>query len=838
MDFDSAAQEDRDREPLAKRARIDAGDTTLSIHSPITGVLEQDGDDADSDFYGEETPQHKQPVKIANGDMCADDSLQNGDRDTSPSGGIPGLLMAVDESGEDEASRQLESEHAANDATTAAVGDVEKPDTAEAAPPLQPQVTAESDAKTTPPTEEEATTIVETIANEDVDMGGADVAVSEEVVKQEDTEEEKEDGEAAEPEDAEEGEVEEVVGGEETGEEVKAEKGEEEGEVPSWMESLLEGPAEKPSKPPPDPEFLAHAAAMKDNENAEWRYDTSDAESSSDSSSDSDSGSEDDSDDEEVTALKPEDIAKVLMQELEEDGASTAAGPLRTKNELPEEAEKVERPDIVVTPEMKIEELGKVESTLDHLVLIKASTSGEFQVLSEGSLLVLEDRSVIGVVADTLGRVEEPLYTVRFNSLEEINELKVEVGKKIFYVPEHSTYVFTKPLLAQKGSDASNLYDEEAAESEQEFSDDEAEAEYKRKKKEARKNAERNKNPDQHKNKKQKTWAPPEPPAPVGPATLNYDEPYVPLQRPANLHELANQPPPPPPSSLRGRGRGGKGDRGDRGDRGGFRGRGNDRGGRGGMRGRGNDRGGRGGNERGRGRGGFDRGGSERGGRGGHGYERGGYEGGRGGHEGGRGGHEGGRGGYDGGRGGGQQGGRGGSGSGRNRSPRAQRDQFRNHGGDESPFNQQQQGQQSSQQQQYPPAPPPPPPVPFPGFPQPQPQQPGQNQQWQLPQFPQFPLPFQFPGMPPIPPPPPPPQAAGALPTGSHVNPNFYGGSQSPPQPAAQIPAWMQAFMQQQQPQQHQPQQQSSGSSDEAFRALQNTLALLKQNQQNQQQQQ
>jgi H/ACA ribonucleoprotein complex non-core subunit NAF1 len=828
MDFDSAAQEDRDREPLAKRARIDAGDSTLSIHSPITGVLEQDGDDADSDFYGDETPQHEQPVKIANGDMCADDSLQNGDRATSSSGGIPGLLMAVDENGADgssvdEASRQLEFEHAANDATVAAFNGVEKPDNAEAAPP-QPQVTAESDTKTTPPTEGEATNIVETAAGEDVDMGGADVALSEVVVKQEEAEEDKKDGEAAEPEEAEEGEVEEAAG-EEADTEVKVKKEEEE-EVPSWMDSLLKGPAEKPRKPPPDPEFLAHAAAIKDDENAEWRYDTSDAESSSDSSSDSDSDSEDDSDDEEVTAMKPEDIAKVLMQELEEDGASAGAGPLRTKNELPEEAEKVERPDIVVTPEMKIEELGKVESTLDNLVLIKASTSGEFQVLSEGSLLVLEDRSVIGVVSDTLGRVEEPLYTVRFNSLEEINELKVEVGKKIFYVPEHSTYVFTKPLLAQKGSDASNLYDEEAGESEQEFSDDEAEAEYKRKRKEARKNADRNKNPDQHKNKKQKPWAPPEPPAPVGPATLNYDEPYVPLQRPANLHELANQPPPPPPSSLRGRGRGGKG---DRGDRGGFRGRGNDRGGRGGMRGRGNDRGGRGGNDRGRGRGGFDRGGSERGGRGGHGYERGGYEGG-------------GRGGYDGGRGGGQQGGRGGSGSGRNRSPRAQRDQFRNHG-DESPFNQQQQqGQQQqgqqSQQQQYPTAPPPPP-VSFPGFPQPQ-QQPGQNQQWQLPQFPQFPLPFQFPGMPPIPPPPPPPpQAGGALPTGSHVNPNFYGTSQSPPQPAAQIPAWMQAFMQQpQQPQQPQQQQQSSASSDEAFRALQNTLALLKQNQQQQPQQQ
>ncbi|KAI5848938.1 Gar1/Naf1 RNA binding region-domain-containing protein, partial [Tricharina praecox] len=221
-------------------------------------------------------------------------------------------------------------------------------------------------------------------------------------------------------------------------------------------------------------------------------------ESSSDSS-DSDDDSEDDSEEEGYAGMKPEDIAKVLMQEdFNEDGPSTGAGPLRTKNEVPEDEEKIERPNIIVTPEMKIEELGKVETIIDNMVLIKAITSGEYQVLSEGSLLVLEDRSVVGIVADTLGRVEEPLYTVRFNSAGEVKDLKVAEGGKVFYVPDHSTYVFTKPLLAQKGTDASNLYDEEPAESEQEFSDDEAEALYKRRKKEERKSTNGDKNADKN----------------------------------------------------------------------------------------------------------------------------------------------------------------------------------------------------------------------------------------------------------------------------------------------------------------------------------------------------
>jgi H/ACA ribonucleoprotein complex non-core subunit NAF1 len=89
---------------------------------------------------------------------------------------------------------------------------------------------------------------------------------------------------------------------------------------------------------------------------------------------------------------------------------------------VPEDEVKGERPDTTVTPEVEMEELGKVETIIDNMVLIQAITSGEYQVLSEGSLLVLGDRSVIGAVADMLGRVEEPLYTVRFNCAEKVKE--------------------------------------------------------------------------------------------------------------------------------------------------------------------------------------------------------------------------------------------------------------------------------------------------------------------------------------------------------------------------------------------------------------------------------
>jgi H/ACA ribonucleoprotein complex non-core subunit NAF1 len=215
---------------------------------------------------------------------------------------------------------------------------------------------------------------------------------------------------------------------------------------------------------------------------AEWEYDSSPYESS-----DSDSSSDTTSDeDEDYPMLDPEEAIRMLI---EADGVSDdergiskvngGTGGLRTANERPEEI--VPRPDIVVTEEMSIEELGNIEFAVEGTILIKATISGEYQVLESGSLICLKDRSVVGVIADLIGRVEEPRYTVRFTNDDELAAAGVsEIGTTVFYVPQHSTFVFTQPLKAVKGSDASNFHDEEVGEDEMEFSDDEAEADHKR----------------------------------------------------------------------------------------------------------------------------------------------------------------------------------------------------------------------------------------------------------------------------------------------------------------------------------------------------------------------
>jgi H/ACA ribonucleoprotein complex non-core subunit NAF1 len=221
-------------------------------------------------------------------------------------------------------------------------------------------------------------------------------------------------------------------------------------------------------------EFLRAAEANKGDKNAEWELDSdaSDSDTSSDSSSDGSSG-EEGSDEGEL--LDPEEQVRLLMAEAADDPG--ASGPVKVKT-LNEQDEKYEKPDIKVTEDTKITELGTVESTVKNLVVIKANITGNEQVLESGSALCLQDRTVIGKVSEQIGRVEEPRYSLGFNDAAELTTLGIQKDTPIYYVDEYSTWVDTEPIRRQKHTDASNLHDEEANDAE--FSDDEKEAEYKR----------------------------------------------------------------------------------------------------------------------------------------------------------------------------------------------------------------------------------------------------------------------------------------------------------------------------------------------------------------------
>ena len=61
---------------------------------------------------------------------------------------------------------------------------------------------------------------------------------------------------------------------------------------------------------------------------------------------------------------------------------------------------------------------------------------------------------------ETFGPVSQPMYAVLFEKASEIDLERVKTGTKIYSVRQYANYVFTKPLREQKGSDASNFYDE------------------------------------------------------------------------------------------------------------------------------------------------------------------------------------------------------------------------------------------------------------------------------------------------------------------------------------------------------------------------------------------
>ncbi|KAJ4153764.1 hypothetical protein LMH87_010238 [Akanthomyces muscarius] len=304
-------------------------------------------------------------------------------------------------------------------------------------------------------------------------------------------------------------------------------------------------PAQEQAQPTEPVEMQTMPLQNDAGDNPEWEIDSSPYESSSESSSDS--SSDDDSDNEGYELLGVEETARMLM-EAEGGSDDDAGGPsgakagsgaqLRTKNEVADDA--VTRPDVTITEAMPLEELGAVSQIVDNTALVTGITPGEYQVLDAGSVLCTASRVVVGAVAETIGKVTRPMYTVRFNGAEEMAALGCAVGTTLYYTPAHATFVFTEPLKGLKGSDASNLYDEEAGDEEVEFSDDEKEAEHKRAVKQKKKDKWKANNPEKaaaaaaarakdHPLRQQHNVD----------AGLNYDDdddgPYKPLARPSSL---------------------------------------------------------------------------------------------------------------------------------------------------------------------------------------------------------------------------------------------------------------------------------------------------------------
>lgn len=285
--------------------------------------------------------------------------------------------------------------------------------------------------------------------------------------------------------------------------------------------------------------------------NPEWEADSSPYESSSSSSS---SDSSDDDSDVEESKLGVEETARLLMEadggsDEEIDGARAAkqATGVRTKNEQPDEPEP--KPEITITAEDTVLPLGIVQHIVEGtLVVIEALRDGNaVTILDRGTVLCKEDRTVLGVVHDTIATVHKPMYVLKCRSEEELKAAGLQRGTQIWYAKSHAVFVFPSQLEKEKGSDASNLYDEEVGPEEVEYSDDEQEQAHKREKKNKKQRAKGSRGNKFNKGDDNDSRA-----SVNGDSNLRYDEdddgPYKPLSRPANFG--MGLPPPPPPSAA------------------------------------------------------------------------------------------------------------------------------------------------------------------------------------------------------------------------------------------------------------------------------------------------
>jgi H/ACA ribonucleoprotein complex non-core subunit NAF1 len=182
----------------------------------------------------------------------------------------------------------------------------------------------------------------------------------------------------------------------------------------------------------------------------------------------------------------------------EESGATAVASYVQTKNEIVET-------DIVVPSvseiglEEVLEKVGEVMNIIGNVVIVKglpadSSRAASEKALDVETLLVFDDRQVLGHVRilysqdtssdliqvyETFGPTTQPLYQIKFNQSYPLDTEKIRVAREVYHIPQRSNFVFMEYLKKLRGSDASNIHDEEPGEDEMEFSDDEQEAAFK-----------------------------------------------------------------------------------------------------------------------------------------------------------------------------------------------------------------------------------------------------------------------------------------------------------------------------------------------------------------------
>ncbi|ODV67998.1 hypothetical protein HYPBUDRAFT_93192, partial [Hyphopichia burtonii NRRL Y-1933] len=121
-------------------------------------------------------------------------------------------------------------------------------------------------------------------------------------------------------------------------------------------------------------------------------------------------------------------------------------GPIHSKNELIDEEAPTLPEDFKIPENAPLEFIGEITGLVEKSVIIKANILGEFRVLKEGSIFCFEDRTLLGPLFETFGKLQSPIYRVKFNNEDQFSKFKDKKGAKIYYVVPESQFLYTDSI--------------------------------------------------------------------------------------------------------------------------------------------------------------------------------------------------------------------------------------------------------------------------------------------------------------------------------------------------------------------------------------------------------
>ena len=161
----------------------------------------------------------------------------------------------------------------------------------------------------------------------------------------------------------------------------------------------------------------------------------------------------------------------------DEDDETMNGGPLRTKNELPPDAVPAVEPFTVQSTDA-VAPCGTFEYEVDGRLVVRCDPN--VRTLDIGTAVCCNERTPLGRIDEVFGPINEAFYLIRTINDVKAEKIALNQGNTVHYVIHLAVYAVTD---TKPGSDASNPHDEEVDADLQDFSDDEAEAAAKARKK-------------------------------------------------------------------------------------------------------------------------------------------------------------------------------------------------------------------------------------------------------------------------------------------------------------------------------------------------------------------